>query len=255
MSTTLQTISNNLVALGLNNISNASLYGKISEALAQTVDDTITEMSNTKQTILDIINNQRYGKSGYYTDTAKAFQYGDNLIVDPVTLNDVYAVIDPTKQIVTQAAFESVSGQLFLKIATTDALGNLTVLSGAQLLDFTSYFLNFEIPGLPVSIVSIPGNVLDFVTKCTYYPTYNLSTLQANVAAALDTFKKTFQFNGVLYNGDIESYMRSNVPGIRDFYVGSTTIDGNPYTGSTTLYSGYFNYTATILSQITYQSA
>lgn len=253
---TQQTILANLTALGFNNPSQAAFTNKIAEGLGIIVDNTLTEFANTQTSILNIINSQRYGKSGYYTSVALAFQYGDNLTIDPITLDDVYAVIDSTKQIVKRAAFENLaatgSSQLFLKIATIDNIGNLVALSAIQLEAFKNYFVNFEIPGLPVSIVSNDANALSFNANSTYFATYDLPTLQTNLANALTTFRQTFAFDGIFYAGDLEAYIKTNVPGIRDFYLFNTLIDGAAFSGNTILASGYFNYISTILNNINY---
>lgn len=250
-------ISANLIALDFDNSSDEAVYNKIAESVGLVVDDTITEMGNNAALITSIISTQRYGKSDYYTTHAKAFQYGDNLVIDPVTFDDVYAVIDTTKQIISQAAFEEIvsgsNSELFLKIATIDpTTGDLVPLSSPQLSAFKAYFLNFQIPGLPVSILSLPGNVFNFNARATYFATYDLPTLQTNVAAAMATFRKSFGFNGELFVSDLSTYIRNNVPGMRDFYMFNTTIDGSPFNGSISLTAGYFNYFSAILSNITY---
>lgn len=257
---TQSTITANLIAAGFNNPSQAALYNKIAETLGAIVDSTITEMNNNQQSILNIINTQRYGKSGYYTSIAKAFQYGDDLIIDPVTLNYEYATVDPTLQIITQAAFqESISGaddELFLKVATTDpTTGLLTQLNALQYASFSNYFVNFEIPGLAVTIGNNPANIFGFSAVATYYATYNLTTLQTNLAAALVAFQKTFAFNGELFAGDLQDYIKQNVPGMRDFYIFNTTVDMAPFAGSIQLTAGYFNYVTNIINNITYVTA
>lgn len=257
MASTIQTIQANLQAMGFDNTSNTALYNMIAVSVGEVVDNTITEMSNSENNILSIINLQRYGKTGYYTSTALAFQYGDDLIIDPDTGNFIYAVIDPTKQIVVQAAFEEITtgsnSELFLKIAALDALSGLLVqLTGPQLAAFTTYFLNFEIPGLPVSIINNPANILSFNAVATFYATYDLTNLQTNLANALNNFRDTFEFNGEFFAGDLQDYIKQNVPGMRDFFISATTIDGTAFQGSVTLDSGYFNYIATILANITY---
>lgn len=255
---TKDTILANLEALGFNSPSEAAIVDEFASALGQVVDNTLTEFDNNQQEILDTINGKNYGTDGYYTGKALAFQYGDDLIVDPKTLDYIYAVIDTNKQIVKQAAFEDLSignsSQLFLKIATVDTLGNLIALSPDQLSAFTSYFLVFEIPGLPVSILSAPANIISFNAKCTFYSTYDLSTLKTKLSNALNAFKQGFAFNGVFFDGDLESYIRQTVPGIRDFFISDTLVDGSAFFGSTTLQSGYFNYITSILDNINYQS-
>lgn len=259
MATTQEQIKINLTALGFDNQSSTAIYNKIAEAVGVTVDETVTEISNTEQSILDIINTQRYGKSGYYTSNALAFQYGDNLIIDPITFDYVYAVIDPTKQIINQAAFQEIkagnSSQLFLKIATIDPItGQLIALSAPQLSAFKSYFQVFEIPGIPISIISAAGNVINFLSTCTYFSTYDLPTLQTNLVNALTAFKNSFEFNGEFFDGDLETYIKANVPGVRDFYIFNTSIDGTPFGGSQSLPSGYFNYDSSVVPNIVYTS-
>lgn len=254
---TADTIKANLISLGFDNPSDTALYNKIAEAIGIPIDNTITEFTNSENNILNIINTQRYGKSGYYTAKALAFQFGDDLIIDPVTLENVYAVLDTSKQIINQAAFEEfMSGnasELFLKVATLDAVSGLLIpLTTPQFDAFSDYFVNFEIPGLPVTIVSNPANILTFQAAATYFATYNLTTLQSNLQTALTNFQKTFPFNGELFSGDLQDYIKQNVPGMRDFFVFNTTIDTAPFSGSINLAAGYFNYITNIVNNIVY---
>lgn len=264
--TTQQQIQANLIALGFDNASVTAIYNQIAQAIGLVVDSTLTEINDAETIITDLITAKNYGKSAYYTDYALAFQYGDNLVVDTTTLEYIYATVDSSKQIVSQAAFEEIipdgisngdtqitNSQLYLKVATTDTSGNLVALNSAQLTAFKSYMLNFQIPGLPLNIVSKDGNVLSFMAQVSYYKTYDYSTLQTNVSNAITTFRQSFAFDGELYAGDLQDYMKQNVPGIRDFYIYNVTIDGTPISkGSQKLTAGYFNYVSTILDQISY---
>lgn len=245
-------ILSNLTALGFSNPSANGIFKQIASALSVTIDNTTTEIANSENTINEIINSQRYGKSGYYTSKALAFQYGDSLIEDSSTLDYIYENIDATKQIIKQAAFEDISGNLYLKIASEDSSGNLIALTAAQLSAFTNYFTTFEIPGLPVSIISSDGNELSFNCKITYYATYDYASIVSNIQNALTSFKQSFAYNGVFYSGDLESYLKNNVSGLRDVYVYNTTIDGSIFDGNTSLDSGYFNYISSIFDQISY---
>jgi len=257
MGTTRDLILSNLIALGLNNPSDSAVENKIADAIGIPVDNTITEMTNSENRILSIITSKNYGKSGYYTAAALAFQYGDNLIIDPVTLELVYATPDPEAQIIAQAAFEEIvsgnSAQLFLKVAAIDKLtGFLRQLSAAELAAFTNYFVNYELPGLPISIISLPANIINFVANMTYFATYDLTALMASVAVAMTTFAQSFKFNGEFFNGDLSDYLKAQVPGIRDAYFYNTTIDGIPFSGSKNLPAGYFNYDPNIATNLNY---
>ena len=241
----------NFQALGFSSSSITAIFKKQAEAIAIPIDNTLTEIANSEAIINKAISDQRYGKSGYYTEAALAFQTGDDLVIDPVTLDEVYLIIDPTKQIVKQAAFSDFEGSLALKIAASNGT-DLIALTTEQLNAFISYFTAYEIPGLPLNIISENANVLNFNSVATYYATYDLTALKVNIELWLNNFKQSFEFNGIFFSGDLQDYLKSNVPGLRDFFISGTTVDGNTFSGSISLDSGYFNYISTILDQITY---
>lgn len=263
---TIDQINANLTVLGFDSESAVSITNKIADAIAPIIDNTISEINNSELIIQNIlISQQGLGKPAYYTSNALAFQYGDNVIINtainPVTgapyLNYIYNPVDSTKQIINQAAFESVpSGnniELFLKIATLDTLSGLLVpLNAGQLLAFSNYFFLFQIPGLAINIINTAANILNFMSIATYFASFDLPTLQANIATSFANFVNTFEFNGEFFCGDLEDYIKANVPGIRDFFISNTTLDNIPFTGSVVLGSGYFNYFTSILSSVTY---
>lgn len=250
---TYSTIISNIKAaeLELSSKSITFIFGKLAEAIAQVIDTTLAELTNTKTIITNTVTQQSYGHDLYYTKAALAYQVGDDLSVD-ANGNYYYATINTQNQIITQAAFTvttvGLTNSLVLKVATTDpSTGLLIPLTSLQLSDFKAYMGNFEIPGLPLMVISNSGNILAFSAAITYNKSFNLATLKSNVSAALSEFQKTFTFNGVFYNYALENYLVTNVPGVTDVYLSNTTIaasGGSPATfyGSTPLDSGYFNY-------------
>lgn len=258
-------INGNLQKLGFTNTSVTAIDEEIAIAVGLVMDIVLAEIANSESIITNLlISQQGYGKSAYYTGVALKFQYGDDLIINteinPVTgepyLNFTYSVIDTTKQIISQAAFQtSLAGGselLFLKVATLGISSGLAPLSDAQLTAFKSYMLNFEILSLPLNIISIAGNVLQFNSIATYLSSFDLLTLQTNLAAALITFQTTFPYNGEFYDGDLTGYIQANVPGMRNFFINNTLLDGVSFTDFTSLSSGYFNYSADIISRISF---
>lgn len=268
-------INGNLNLLGFKATSVTDIDEQIAIAVGQVIDNTLTEINNTESTITNILISQYgYLKSAYYVAYALYFQYGYNLSVDmainPATgepfLDLIYTTIDDTAKIIKQAAFEQVRTmnaiELFLKIATIDTLTNLLIpLSNPQLAAFNAYMENFEAPGLRLNIINQAGNVLNFNAVATFSSAYDLTALQTNVANALvafqtvnapGNFQTNFQFNGVLYVGQLQDYVKANVPGVIDFYVNNTTLDNVPFAGSTALSSGYFNYVTNITDNISY---
>jgi hypothetical protein len=251
----------NLQNIGFTNPSNASIYGQIANAIAPIIDNTIAEINNSESIITNLLISQNgYGKSAYYVQTALAFQYGYNLSINtninPVTgapyLNLYYPTIDTTAQIINQAAIQTGTNgsfvSLFLKVATTANGGTLGPLNSAQLTSFSNYMLNFEILGLPLNIITLPANILNFTVNCSFNASYNSTTLEAAVQTQLLNFQNSFAFNGVFYAGQLESYIVNNVPGVIDFYIYNSTVDNVVFEGSTVLSAGYFNYNSDILS-------
>lgn len=268
---TLQTVITqilaNLSSLGFAiNTSVTSIYTTIANAIGLVIYNTQQEIANSESIITNLlISQQGYGKSAYYTGIALQFQYGYNLsintAINPVTgapyENLIYTTIDTTAKIIAQAAIQATpqggSTVLFLKVATTAISGTgLMALSPAQLAAFSSYMLSFEIIDSPINIISLDGNVLDFTSTCTYLSSYDLSTLQTNIQTALNNFQTQFQLNGTFFDGDLEQYIQTNVPGVRNFFINNTTLDGNSFSDYTLLSSGYFNYFSNLLNQITY---
>jgi len=232
----------------LSNTSVSALFAKFAEACGQVIDTVLAEISNTQTIITNIITTQNYGKSNYYINAALAFQYGKDLSTD-ANGNYYYptTTTDPTIKIITQAAFVNTNTGLVLKVATTDpSTGLLTALSGSQLSAFQTYMQLFEIPGLPLLIVSNTGNTLAFNMTITYNAAYNLQNIQSLILTWLNNFQSSFTFNGTFYNYQLESYLVQNVPGVVDVYLFSTTIDGVGFAGNTILDSGYFNYASPI---------
>lgn len=255
MGVTQDQIYANLQALDFNNPAVLAIFGKVAEAVGIPIDNTLTEIDNNKTAILNIVNTKGYGKDDYYVTAAKAFQLGDDLAIDPVTKKNVYAVIDPSKQIIAQAAFEELGSdqekQLFVKIAKKDPVTGLLVqLTNSEYAAFSSYFTTFQLPGLPVTVINKQANILSFAGTLTFFNTYNLTTLQTNFQNALNSFRDSFAFNGEFFNGDLTAYIKQQVPGDRDFFITNTTIDGVPFSGSISLPAGYFNYISNIFNQI-----
>jgi hypothetical protein len=259
-------INSALSTLQFKNTSVTSILEQIAIAVGTVDDNILAEIANSENIITNLlISQQGYGKALYYTGVALQFQYGYNLsintAINPVTgapyLNLYYPSIDTNALIISQAAFQaspqSGSIVLYLKVATTSG-GVLAPLSAPQLAAFTSYMINFEIVGLPINIISLPANILFFSSIATYLASYDLPTLQSNVQAALVSFQTTFAYNGTFYAGDLETYIKANVPGIRDFYISGTTLDGMAFSDSTNLSSGYFNYDAGTVPAIVYSA-
>jgi len=240
VSTFQETVAN-LETAGFDNPSVGGLYKKLVEGLQLPIDATSIELSNGKQGIIDLFLSQNYGKAGYYINAAKAFQYGDNLLID-ANGNYYYSAIDTTKQIIKQAAFDwnKSLNYLSLKVGTTDATGNVTALSQPQLAAFVGYMDNYLVAGVPVNIISKNPNTIKYTANLSYYSTFDLTTIQTQVAQAISNFQTNFTYNGLFYTNDFSDYIKNNVAGVRDFFIANITYDNVAFSGQVFLSSGTF---------------
>ena len=94
--------------------------------------------------------------------------------------------------------------------------------------------------------------MLNFSGVLNYNKNYNLTELKLAVSSALETFRDNFEFNGVFYSNDLETYIKNTVAGVRNFYAGATSLDGVTFTNSVILSSAYFNYATGIENNISY---
>ena len=239
---------------GITNPSVTAIFKKIGEALSIPIDNTISELTNTENIINANISANNYGKTGYYVSAALAYEDGVSMVIDPITGNFIYNPVDTSKQTISQAAFDEVN--LALKVAYIDpSTQELAPLPSAMLTRFKNYFRQagnggMEIPGIPISIVSLSPNVFNANFFITYYGAYSLTNIQTDVIAAVQAFKTSFAYNGILYIGDLIAYIKANVSGIRDVDLTDTQIDSVAFVGNTQLTAGYFIYDASILSSL-----
>jgi hypothetical protein len=240
----------------LSNTSLTAIFYKIAQVIAIAVDNTIQEINNTVTIITNIISTQRYGKALYYINKALAYQEGVTLSVNSVTLEPYYSSIDETKLLIKKAAFQIENSNnlqlITLKVVTTDDTNAFIKLTPSQLTAFTSYILIFELPGVPLRVLSIDPNIVNFNAQITYYSTYDLSTLQSNIESNLISFRDKFNFNNTFFVNDLETYLTQKIAGIRNVSLTLTSIDGVNFTGSTALIAGYFDYMTNIINNFTY---
>ncbi len=242
----------------LNSRSISGIYIKIAEAISYVIDNTLTELKNTQTIIEDTISSKNFGHANYYVDNAKAYQVGEDLVINADTLEYYYPVIDPTKQLIAQAAFtEEVSGNLvslILKVAKLDTNVQpnelAPLIDPAEMLPFKNYFYNFQIPGIPVSIISLPANELAIEAIIDYDRNYNIENIKAKVDELLITYKNTYPFNGVFYTYQLENYIVTNTSGLVAMSILSSKLDNVYFNDSTKLNAGYFTYGTNTLTYV-----
>lgn len=148
----------------------------------------------------NIVNNERYGRKGWYEKTAKAFQYQNGNGVDYALNIDTgeYDDFDENAQIVKHASAEASNGiGVKLKVAKENN-GVLAPLTSDELAAFTTYINRLKPAGVPVTVISRNPDRLALKITVWYDP------LIFTEASALQKVKDTISgyLNSIEFNGE-----------------------------------------------------
>lgn len=237
----------------LTNTSAASIWRRMVAVFSSVIDIVQREMARSQERTEYAARNLRTMGKQYYVDIAFAYQDGDPIVVvDPETMREGYAVIDAAKQIIKQVAISTPqSGQIYVKVATIGADGNLTALNDTQLTAFQAYMAHFTPIGMELTVFSALPDVFNAGhLYIRYNAEYSLTAIQTALRRVLMQFQTTFNADVPLYINDIEAAIKT-IPGIRDvWFVGATATytdaEGEhiiePINGVLELSAGYFNF-------------
>lgn len=167
--------------------------------------------------------------SDWYAQKMLEYQHGDDVIVDTVTKQPSYAVIDASKRVISQVAVVG-AGIALIKCAK-DSGGFLQPLSGAELTGALSYLRDIQTPGIQIGLISITADLLKVGGEVIYEGT--LIDAQTAVETAINDFLKNINmlnFNGELKRSDLVNAVRA-VDRVEDFYLTlfEGTRDGGAY--------------------------
>lgn len=206
-----------------------------------------------KADVDESLKTKQPGSVYWYPIMIKEFQYGDSLTVDNGTPK--YAVIDPTKQIVTQVSVrESDDGKLLVKVAKDDA-GNKVPLDNAELTALRNYAASRKSPGVKANVVSRAADSLKYTIIGKFDRNYAQATIEAAIDAVLETFRDNFAFDAILYKSQLVEDLMA-IPGMKSvqvqiditYGIGGSALN---ITEEAELPAGYFNYDVTSVKTLT----
>lgn len=136
------------------------------------------------------------GNTYWYLRQVYSFQYGHDLAL----INDKfqYAVIDEDTRIITRAAIVDANGELRIKIAKSDNMGNPTPLNNAEKNAFTAYMNKIKFAGTKLLIINDSADQLRFNLDLYYNPLIGYENVKTNVENAINTHLANLEFNGAL---------------------------------------------------------
>ena len=139
------------------------------------------------------------GTERWYREMAYRFQNGHKLLFDDKTALAYYAKDDPGARIIKMVAIAVVGKKIFTKVAKTDDQGKIVPLSADEVYNFEGYMASIKPAGDQIEVVSTTADRVRYNMEVFYNPSVPRTSVQQNVIAALEGFKTSLSFDGVLY--------------------------------------------------------
>lgn len=188
------------------------------------------------------------GTVRWYVEQCRRFQNGHELLFDSQTAQLYYAADDPAARIVSVVAVTEGRERLSIKVAKINAENKIVPLTADELYNFTGYVDSIKFAGIETLTVSTTADSLRYDIEVFFDPAVPVTTVRANVVAALDAFRTALDFNSMLYKQRLIDAVMS-VRGVVTVDLralerkGSSMADFAPVGVADELESGYFDYT------------
>ena len=163
------------------------------------------------------------GTAQWWKERVLEFQYGYIVEILP-DFTVGYSTIDPTAQIVSQAAVVQLNGSVAIKCTTSGA-----PLSSAQQTGLQSYCNRIKPAGTDIVIISDNPDILNVLGNFYYDPEIDPAVVKASVDAVVAAFLGNLPFNGFFYISQFYKAL-TGATGYMDIKL--TTIKAKPYGGT-----------------------
>lgn len=188
------------------------------------------------------------GTERWYAEMCYRFQNGYKLLFDDKTAEAYYAEDDPAARIIKVARIAVAGKKVFTKVAKLDDQGKIVPLSADEAFNFEGYMASIKPAGDQIEVVSTTADVIRYDMEVFYDPSVPRTTVQQNVTEALEAFKTSLSFDGMLYAQQLidavmaaEGVVTVDLRGLSR--QGADTLGGFVPVGvMSELQSGYFEY-------------
>jgi len=152
-----------------------------------------------------IIATEKVPTDAWYINKTLEFQYGDSVIVDPITYQVKYNIIDVTKQIVASAAIENIDKRIILKIRRKIS----NIFSVDELNALTSYLDNIKIAGTNIELFNYAGDLFTLNMEVVYDAIYDLPTIQSEVESVVNEYLGNLEIDGYFITANLMTKLQA----------------------------------------------
>ena len=154
----------------------------------------LTELSANSSIvdITDIFSDSIVATKQWYVDKALEFQYGDVVIIDPITYQVGYATIDETKQVIGSCTIREFGGAVVLQLRGK----NTDLLTEDELNSFVVYMNKVKIAGTKINVENVLGDLISSYMTIIYDGTYNLSDIKTLIETNIEEYYNNIELTG-----------------------------------------------------------
>ncbi len=187
------------------------------------------------------------GSVTWYNQKCYEFQLGHELVFNKTTGLLRYAQIDESAQVIKIASVNADDNTIYFRVATRSEDGEIIPLTDIELLNFKNYIDAVKFAGTKSQVISTDADLVRYGLTIYYNPASPISAVEESVLAALDEFKTSQKFGGVVYSHKLIEAVTavSGVVAAKLTNFESKSADADAYTDIDTLvylHAGYFNY-------------
>jgi hypothetical protein len=216
----------------------ASVMARLSNQLEQLQDQAIAQL----QAIAD---RAEPGTANWYAQRCLEFQYSATANYYLTIVNGVvqYNVINVADRIVTRVAVSpNTDGSVLIKVAK-GSVPSLTQLTAPELVSINGYFSpsnGIGFAGVPVTVVSLPADLIRYNLTVYYDSSQNLAILRPLVEAAIENYALAIDFGGIFsVLAAANAPITQGVPGVKRMGITSILVNGVAVPQEVRLPSGY----------------
>lgn len=188
------------------------------------------------------------GSQTWYNEKCYEFQMGHELVFSDVTGKLGYEKDDAESRVVKIACVDvSEDGTLYFRVATMDEDGKIVPLTSNQMLNFKNYIDAIKFAGTKTQVISTDADLVRYQLTAWYNPATPVDTVREAVMEALDEFRISRRFGGVIYRHEmldavtaVDSVVTAKIVSL--YRKGTDDDEWQEIDTVSHLHAGYFDY-------------